>query len=54
MRTHAQTLQAGAMAHDGGEHGQPVSTFWQEQREQYESLLVLEHTLVLLTLCQMP
>ncbi|CAE7440925.1 unnamed protein product, partial [Symbiodinium sp. KB8] len=41
---------AGAVAHDGGEQGQPVSIFWQEQREQYESMLEDQQTLELLTL----
>ncbi|OLP87603.1 hypothetical protein AK812_SmicGene31153 [Symbiodinium microadriaticum] len=34
--------KAGAVAHDGGEQGQPVSIFWQEQREQYESMLEVQ------------
>ncbi|CAE7336860.1 unnamed protein product, partial [Symbiodinium microadriaticum] len=51
-RTEVQeaTLEAGAVAHDGGEQGQPVSIFWQEQREQYESMLEDQQTLELLTL----
>ena len=41
MRVNAQALQAGAVA-CGQEHGQHVScssSRWQEQREQYESML---------------